>query len=120
MQSVNQRVNIGSLHAGERQVMPVSLVPESLHTMDAVNGKIPRCLIYITQQNFTTEEILDFTKDSSGNWKFRYKAFKQPPDVNRAGKIRGVIYGPIIEAADWSTDMNQPHRTTAKKATEWH
>jgi hypothetical protein len=118
VRSISQRVNIGTLHQGERLVLGISMKPDALAGWNENGSKVFRCMVYIAAQNYTVEETLDFKRDETGtNWLYRYQAYRRPPNINPDGKVNTEGSGPLIEAADWSSDMNNPMRT---KEVTWH
>lgn len=111
IKSVNSRIPIGTLHPGERLVLGTQINPEQFMRMDEGESHPFRVFIFITAQNYTFQEYLDFKKGTDGFWLYRYKLFRQSPIVNGTHYVKPPMRAPrLIEAADWSSDANHPVR----------
>lgn len=114
LRSVKDRVNVGTLHSGERLVLDRQIIPENLMKVDDEHGEknFYRVFVSVSAQNFTVTEYLDFKKNNEGHWLFKYKAFHQyplPKDLHKEHRLPDKL----IEEIDWSSDSNdlvrKPH-----------
>jgi Tfp pilus assembly protein PilE len=117
MQSVNQRINVGTLSAGERLVVAPSIFPDHLNNMDIDGEKVFRSIVYIAAQNYTVEEYLDFKKGKDDAWLFRYKAYRLPPSTKASAQMQRGSPELLLEASDWTSDPNQLKFT---RNITWH
>jgi hypothetical protein len=117
MQSVNQRINVGTISAGERLVIAPSIFPERLAAMDIDNEKVFRSIVYISAQNYMVEEYLDFKKDKDNAWMFRYKAYRLPGNTRANQTMEWNKPELLLDASDWTSDPNQLKLTTN---ITWH
>ena len=106
LRSVNDRINVGVLAPSEQLVLGPQINQESLMHTDSDGEKFSRAFLYISAQNFTVREYLDFKKNEKEQWLFRYTAYKYSKKEEA-----------FLEAADWSDDPNNPVRIAAAK---WH
>lgn len=111
LQAVKNRRMIGTLHPEERLVLDVQIHPEQFMALDNAQTKF-RVFAKIAAQNFTCDEYLDFRREPTGLWVYRYKIYRQntSADIVRAVKNKRVAKEKFLEAVDWSTDSNAPVR----------
>jgi hypothetical protein len=98
MQSVANRVGVGTLHPGERLVLNARLIPEQMMQVDENGQHFGRVFIYVAGQNFTTVEYLDIAPDPPNTWKFKYMTYRLP-------EKRGTR---PLEECLWTHDMDDP------------
>ena len=108
LRSVNNRINVGTLHPGERLVIDRQINPENFLFVDSERSdkNFYRVIVYIAAQNFTTAEYLDFRKTAEGKWEFRYKVFRQYPFPYKRNHAKLPKPDKLIEEIDWSSDSN--------------
>lgn len=121
LRSVKNRISVGTLHAGERLVIDAQINPETF--MDFANdqgAKQFRVFIFISEQNFTVNEYLDFSKEKTGLWVYRYQTYKAltMSDIRLSAKKKKIPKEKFLEAVDWSHDANL--LKTLKSQPDWH
>jgi hypothetical protein len=108
LQSIANRINVGTLHPGERLVLGAQLRPEGLMSLEPDMPNAHRGFIYITAQNFSSEEYLDFQPKPSGGWRFRYFIERQlfnSKSGKKSPQTRPTL-PQLLEQVDWSDDAN--------------
>lgn len=119
LNSVQNRLSIGTLHVGERLVLGATLHPENALQIDSTGGSGPprplakpfyRLFILLTAQNATYTEYLDFRKMQDNKWEYRYQLYRnaarKPWIPPRSPRERS--HNPLLETIDWSQDQNSP------------
>jgi hypothetical protein len=111
LQAVKNRRTVGTLHPEERLVLDIQIHPEQFMALDDGRSKF-RVFAMIAAQNFTCSEYLDFRREPTGLWVYRYKIYRQntTADIVRAVKDKRVAKERFLEAVDWSSDPNRPVR----------
>jgi hypothetical protein len=107
MDAVSKRLDLPTLHPGERMV-----IGRSVHLLpDRPEDEIQRIYVLISGPNFTTEEFLEFKKtgkDQRGGdaWEYKYSIFRMLPyrPYRPGEKIRK---DPLLERTEWTTE-NDP------------
>jgi hypothetical protein len=101
--SVNNRIKVGILAPSEKLVLSGAQInPEQLMQTEHEGHKVFRAFLYIGAQNYTVRECLDFKRDDNNKWLFRFAAYKYGPHQKDI----------LLEAVDWSEDINTPNRVT--------
>lgn len=121
LRSVKNRISVGTLHAGERLVIDAQINPETFMAFDDDQGtKQFRVFIFISEQNFTVNEYLDFRKEKTGLWVYRYQTYKAltMSDIRVAANKKKISKEKFLEAVDWSHDANLLN--TLKSQPDWH
>lgn len=109
LQSVNNRINVGTLHVGERLVLATRIRPLGAMEFEEKDVHMYRAFILVAAQNFTTEELLDFKKDVDGTWLFKYMTGENPPVVHQLqlGPPRKTPPAVMFEEIKWTKDPNE-------------
>lgn len=109
LQSVNNRINVGTLHVGERLVLATTIRPLGAMEFEEKGVHMYRAFILVAAQNFTTEELLDFKKDVDGTWMFKYMTGANAPIVYQFqhGHPRKTPPTERFEEIEWTKDPNE-------------
>jgi hypothetical protein len=106
LRSIANRINVGTLHPGERLVLGSQLIPAALMKVNDPPPTSYRAFVYITAQNFSSEEYLDFQPKVNGGWKFKYLLERQVFDPKRKEPAHPKRRPGILEETDWSDNAN--------------
>lgn len=109
VQSVNNRINVGTLHVGERLVLATRIRPLGAMEFEEKGVHMYRAFIFVAAQNFTTEELLDFKKGVDGTWLFKYMTSENPAVASRPQHGRPTKTPPAhkLEEIEWTKDPNE-------------
>lgn len=105
LRSIANRINVGTLHPGERLVLGSQLRPEGLMKVDDPPPASYRAFVYITAQNCSSQEYLDFQPKPKGGWRFKYLLERERFDVKK-NPMRAKPRRGILEEIDWSDNAN--------------
>ena len=91
LRSVGNRISVGTLHPQERLVLNTQIRPEQYMALDDAKSQF-RVFVLIAAQNFTSSEYLDFKKESTNHWVYRYQIYKEntTADIRRAARRKSL------------------------------
>jgi hypothetical protein len=119
MDAVSKRLELPTMHPGERMVVNRRVeLPAG-----KPDGDIERLYVTVEGPTFTTEEFLDFRKtgrDSSGHdaWEYEYEIVQiQPYRLYKPGER--VKKNPILERTAWTT-QNDPRFPVGRQGQPLH
>jgi hypothetical protein len=112
LNAINNRIFVGTIGPEERQWLNGKLKTDNLAAIEQDGDHVLCAYVYVTAQNFTSQEFLYFKKQG-GKWLFKYSVFRNPTKQERKIIVQSkgrFIPNTKLEEIDWTDSLNNLKR----------